>query len=127
MSADLALSTTARRGCVIVSVAGEVDLGTATQLSEHTVAAMQERGPNMVLDLSAVTFMDSTGLKVLLACQRRTRLAGGELGLSGPAHSVGRVLSVTGLDQVFVIRDTVDETVDALAGTIAGDAHAVAD
>ncbi|MDQ1620343.1 MAG: anti-sigma factor antagonist [Actinomycetota bacterium] len=115
MSADLLLSMTAREGCAVVTVGGEVDLGTANQLSDYAVTALQDSGPSLVIDLAGVTFMDSTGLKVLLACHRRVLLGGGGLGLVAPTRPVLRVLSITGLDQTFPIYPTVDETITALS------------
>lgn len=140
MSGDLDLSTSAREGCAVVRVAGEVDLGTASQLDDYVTGAMQESGPHLILDLSAVSFMDSTGLKVMLACHRRARLGGGALGLSGPSTTVRRLLTLTGLDQTFIIGETVDEVATALTagagfheapvsqpGTPSTDAPAIAD
>ncbi|MGZ4610243.1 MAG: STAS domain-containing protein [Actinomycetes bacterium] len=115
MSGDLTLSTTAQDGCAVVSVGGEVDLGTATQLGDYAANALQEAGPSLVLDLTDVAFMDSTGLKVLLACHRRAQLAGGALGLAAPTRAVRRVLTVTGLDATFLVRDTVAQAVEAVA------------
>ena len=46
-------------------------------------AALQDVSPHVVLDLTGVTFMDSTGLKVLLSIQRRADLAGGSFALAG--------------------------------------------
>ena len=58
-----------------MTVGGEVDLETASQLGDHALAALREVSPHLVLDLTGVTFMDSTGLKVLLSVQRRAELA----------------------------------------------------
>jgi anti-anti-sigma factor len=126
MSGDLVLSTTPRGGCAVVAVSGEVDLDTAGQLSDYAVAAMHDAGPSIVLDLSGVSFMDSTGLKVLLAVRRRAELAGGRLGLAAPTRPVRRVLHVTGLDQTFLVGDTVDAVLAAFAKP-AGGAAAVAE
>ena len=84
---DLDLSTTSEGSCAVVRVDGEIDLDNASDLSEVALAAMQEIGPSLVLDLSGVTFMDSTGLKVLLAVHKRAELAGGRLVLAGPTRS----------------------------------------
>lgn len=113
---DLHLSTASRGRCAVVSVSGEIDLETASQLSEHALSATRERSPHLVLDLSRVTFMDSTGLQVLIAIKRRAELAGGSLTLVGVARAVMKVLTVTGLSETFTIVDTVEQATGERTG-----------
>jgi anti-anti-sigma factor len=115
MSPQLSLTTSAHDCAVVVSVGGEVDLGTAGELSDYLVDAMRQAGPHLVLDLGDVSFMDSTGLKVLLATHKRVQLLGGHLALAAPGRSVRKVLAVTGLDQTFLVTDTVDEALAKVA------------
>ena len=61
---DLVLSTRQVDDLAIVSVGGEVDLETASQLGDHALDALRDVSPHVLLDLTDVTFMDSTGLKV---------------------------------------------------------------
>jgi anti-sigma B factor antagonist len=68
----------------------------------------------IVLDLSQLTFIDSTGLGVLVGAQRRARETGGEVRLAGAAPGVQRVLEVTGLDTVFGVFPSVDDARAAL-------------
>jgi anti-anti-sigma factor len=118
---DLDLSTERLGDRAVVSVGGEVDLETASRLGAHTLDAMREVSPHLVLDLSGVTFMDSTGLKVLLSLHRRAEAAGGTLAIAGASRSVRKVLSLTGLDQAFSVYDTVADATrgegPATAGT----------
>lgn len=114
---DLDLSTRPSGDRAVVTVAGEVDLETAAQLGDHALAAVRNVSPHLVLDLSGVTFMDSTGLKVLLSIQRRTEVAQGSLAVVGTARSVRRILTLTGLDQTFALYDTLDEVPEPPAVT----------
>ena len=116
MAEELDLSTTIQGSCAVVSVVGEIDLGTAGRLSEAAVAAVQQIGPNLVLDLSGVTFMDSTGLKVLLAVHKRAELSGGRLVLAGPTRSVDRIVKITGFDQTFAVCDDVESAIATCRG-----------
>jgi anti-sigma B factor antagonist len=116
MSGELDLSTTSQGLCAVVRVEGEIDLDSAGELSEAALAAMQEIGPSLVLDLSGVTFMDSTGLKVLLAVHKRAELAGGRLVLAAPTRSVNRVVSITGFDQTFAVCEDVESALAVLVG-----------
>ena len=106
---DLVLSTRQVDDLAIVSVGGEVDLETASQLGDHALDALLDVSPHVLLDLTDVTFMDSTGLKVLLSIQRRADLAGGSFAVAGASRSVRKILTLTGLDQTFTIHETVAE------------------
>ena len=106
---DLDLSTRELGNRAVVQVAGEVDLETASRLGDHALDALREVSPHVVLDLGGVTFMDSTGLKVLLTISRRAELAGGSFAIAGASRTVRRILSLTGLDQTFALHDTLDD------------------
>jgi anti-sigma B factor antagonist len=106
---NLDLSTRAHGDRVVVRVGGEVDLETASQLGDHAAVALLEVSPHLVLDLSEVTFMDSTRLKVLLTVQRRAGLAGGSFAVTGATRPVLRLLSLTGLDATIPLYATLDD------------------
>ncbi len=105
---DLEVSTRRVGERVVVAVAGEVDLETASQMGDAALAAAQD-SPHLVLDLAGVTFLDSTGLKVLLAVQRRAQLASGSLVLAGAPRPVLRILTLTGLEDAFTFYDSVGD------------------
>lgn len=109
---DLDLSTRRLGDRAVVSVSGEVDLETASQLGEHALEAVRTVSPRIVLDLAGVTFMDSTGLKVLVSVDRRAQLAGGSVVLVGAAPAVLRILTLTGLDQVFTLQGSLEDLGD---------------
>jgi anti-sigma B factor antagonist len=88
---------------VIVRLTGEIDLSTAQAVRDAALRAMRQHGGPLHIDLSGVTFMDSTGLEVLLSTRRRATLSGGQLQLIDPTHAVLRVLEVTGVDRLFQI------------------------
>ncbi|HWH15951.1 MAG TPA: STAS domain-containing protein [Miltoncostaeaceae bacterium] len=85
---------------VLVLVAGEVDLATAPAVAEaaHRGAAEANGDSPLVLDLSAVDYMDSSGLRMLN--ELRTGF-GDRLALHRPSHAVVRVLEVTGMAAHF--------------------------
>jgi anti-sigma B factor antagonist len=93
----------------IVEAKGEVDLYTAPRLKEQLVQLVGGGRPRIAVDLQGVEFLDSTGLGVLIGGLKRAREAGGDLVLAGPRDPVRKVLSITGLDRVFSIHDSVDE------------------
>jgi anti-anti-sigma factor len=113
---DLELSTAPVADRAVVTVIGEVDLESASQLGDHALEALRDVSPNVALDLSGVTFMDSTGLKVLLSIQRRADLASGSFAIAGATRPVLKILALTGLDQTFAIYESLDELLAAPPG-----------
>ena len=94
-----------------MTVAGEVDLATAHQC--HGVLddlSTQASIHHLIIDLSDCTFIDSTGLSLLVAAQRQVT---SRLAVVAPHSQVRRTLTVAGLDTVFVVHMT---TAEALAG-----------
>ena len=73
---------------------------------------LEQPNYDFVLDLSAVTFLDSTGLGVLITGLKRCRSAEGDLVLVTAQPNVLKVLEITGLNDVFQVHDSVE---DALA------------
>jgi anti-anti-sigma factor len=88
----------------LVTVSGEIDLATAPQVAE---ALAQAANGTVRVDISAVTFLDSSGLQALVAGHRYITRTGGRLILCGPLDPiVHRTLELTGLDGVFEIQNT---------------------
>jgi len=89
-------------GRVTLRVTGEIDMSTAPSVHEAAVGAIRHH-PTLDIDLSAVTFMDSSGLHMLLATKQLAERRGGHVRLLHPTPSVMRVLEVTGVDGMFEI------------------------
>jgi anti-anti-sigma factor len=81
-------------------VRGEVDLATAAQLRDAVLRHLSAAS-SLRLDLSGVTFMDSSGLHVLIASQRRAALLGNPLVIARASPAVERLLQVTGTTALF--------------------------
>lgn len=81
----------------IVALEGEIDLSTAPD-AERRITEAEESGPvGIVVDLRDVTFMDSSGLRVLLIAHRRAQENGRRFALTKGSEAVDRLLDVTGL------------------------------
>ncbi len=89
----------------VVRVSGEVDIQTSPVLDGHLQRILDEGHASMVVDLSQVTFLDSTGLSVLINALKRCQGAGGQMRLDSPQPHVRRVFEVTGLSDVFDVAD----------------------
>jgi anti-sigma B factor antagonist len=101
-------------GRLVVAVVGEIDLYTAPDLRLALAGAVDSGDTQIVVDLSETAFVDSTGLGVLLGIGRRLRDAGGALAIVNVDVGIAKTFEVTGLDQIFAIRATRDEALDAL-------------
>jgi anti-sigma B factor antagonist len=104
----------------VMAIAGEVDLATAPRLKEVLVQVI-DQAKTVILDLSGATYMDSTGLGVLIGSLKHAREVGGDVKLAGLVPKVRRVFSITGVDKVFEIYSTVEQamTGDQAEGGIA--------
>jgi|SRR5579871_1275757 len=85
-----------------LAISGEVDIASAPGLRDQL---QRLNARNVVVDLSGVTFIDSTGLGVLVAALKRAREAGGQLTLRAPTRSTRKVLDITGLSQLVTIEE----------------------
>ena len=111
----LSVSSDNHGDVVVVQVAGDVDATTAGLLREALTAPMAEGKTRFIADLSAVDFMDSTGLGVLVGRLKAARQLGGTLHCVVTTDRNRRIFSATGLERVLVLHETLDEALDALA------------
>ena len=106
--------TTSRQGDVtVVTVAGEVDVYTAAQLRAALDEEVAADHVHLVVDLDEVTFLDSTGLGVLVGRLKLVRNQSGWLRLVCSNERILRVFRITGLDKVFGIHASLDEALAA--------------
>jgi anti-sigma B factor antagonist len=109
-------STELRGTTTIVHVSGEVDIASAPALAAHVDRALAPQPSLLIVDLSAVTMLDSSGLGVLIGVLKglETDTKATQLRLIIGEPQVLKVFSITGLDGVFSIFPSLDE---ALAAT----------
>src|ERR1700754_2183352 len=96
--APFAVETEAAGDALVVRVRGELDLATAPALEDVVLPALRDGG-RVVLDLRVLEFMDSTGVRVIVAAHLAAGESGGSLALvrTDPEGPVGRVLEISGL------------------------------
>lgn len=109
MIIDIRVETRVTGDWAILDVEGEVDVFTAPKLREQIIGLLTAGKDRIVVDLSKVGFMDSTGLGVLVGGLKRVKERDGILSLAGAQGTVLRVLNVTGLNSVFPLHKTVEE------------------
>jgi anti-sigma B factor antagonist len=105
--------TRSRPGSAVLEVQGEVDTLTAPQFSAAVDELMNDRDNTLVVDLSGVTFLASSGLAVLIQAAHRAEERGARLRLVVATRAVQRPLEITGTDQLFDMHaDVRDATAD---------------
>jgi anti-sigma B factor antagonist len=94
--------------CTIVQICGELDVSTAPELRERLLAVLNRRTlSRLILDLSKLEFMDSSGMAVVVNTERRARLLGRTVVLVAPQRPVSRVLQICGVDRFLPIFDDI--------------------
>ncbi len=96
-------------GDMIVRVAGDVNSQVSSQFQDEMQDLMDEKPTRVVVDLSAVVYLDSSGLASLVKVLGRSKKDKIALVLASPNKMIRGVFEVTRLDSVFDLRDTVDE------------------
>lgn len=109
---DVQLSTEDVGTRTVVRVDGEIDVVSADRLRERVSLLVSDGRTDLVVDLSGVGFMDSTGLGVLVGTLKRVRTAGGRLVLVVGSERLLKVFRITGLQQVFTIHPTLAEALE---------------
>ncbi|GAA1763030.1 STAS domain-containing protein [Streptomonospora sp. PA3] len=110
----LGLSTRVDNHSVIVSVEGDLDIATADDLHEHVLSAIDKHGPWLILDLTGLEFMDSSGLNVVINAYRAVKEHGGSLALAAPNERVTKVVRLVGLHRQVPVHNSVSAAVNAM-------------
>ena len=98
-------------GVPVLAVRGEIDVATAPQLRERLLGLAGRDRVVVIVDLTDVSFVDSTALGVLVSGAKRLRKGGGDLRLVVTEPHIAKVLAITGLTEVFQIYATAGEAV----------------
>ena len=103
---------------LIVKIEGDLDLNTAPAFREavEEKLAYYENLKNIVVDFSEVTFLDSSGLGVLLGRFKHITQIGGKMGLVGVKSQLIKVLELSGILRIMELFDTKDEAIQRLEG-----------
>jgi anti-sigma B factor antagonist len=92
---------------VEVKVSGEIDAYTAPQLREKLFPISEKEGVEIVVDLSDVSYMDSTGLGVFVGVFKKVRSNNGKFQLIGLSDRLKRLFEITGLADIIDINSKI--------------------
>ena len=104
---QLAIDTQQRNGAVHLVLAGELDIA-STEGLEQQLETLEGEAPVLILDLRKVEFIDSTGIRALIAADERARSTGRRFVVVRGSEAVNRLFSVTQLDERLEIVDDPD-------------------
>ena len=101
------------QGPNILPLEGEIDLHVSSEVAESLRTMIAKKPKQVVVDLTKVTYLDSSGLAVLINAMQDVNKYGGKLTLSGITQNVRSILEMARLDQFFLIDPRDDELLAA--------------
>jgi anti-sigma B factor antagonist len=122
----LELSSQRLDGAVVVAATGDLDIVTSPQLDSCLTDARRQ-AQTVILDLSAVDFMDTSSLAVIVGHWKKLAARGGQLALAGARYRYTKTLWITGLADRLPMFETVAEAVTACTAASPGQSAGPAD
>lgn len=110
---DLSLSASSTGAQTVLAVRGEVDVHSAPVLRDRLAEILDSGQQSVVVDLSSLSFLDSTGLGALVETRNHAQRTGAVLRLVCNSDRMLKLFRITGLDTVFAIYPTAGEAMAA--------------
>jgi anti-anti-sigma factor len=107
------ISSQRRDGFAVVAVSGELDIVTSRRFDEFLAEVRGGGDDHIIIDLSAVDFMDTGSLAVIVGHWKQVTAAGGTLALAGARYRYTKTLWITGLADRLPLYESVDAAVAA--------------
>ena len=96
----------------VIPLEGEIDLHVSPRIANTLNAALKEQPRNLIVDLSRVSYIDSSGLAVLIEAMQNAERYGGKFALAALQENVKPIFEIARLDQVFRIFPDVQSASD---------------
>ena len=101
-----------KQGASVVTFTGEVDLESSPAAREVLLKCLESTS-KLIVDLSEVTYIDSSGVASLVEALQAAKKNGSQFALAAVSEPTRRVLELARLDKVFTLYDAVDEALNA--------------
>ncbi|MFF4836119.1 STAS domain-containing protein [Streptomyces sp. NPDC001315] len=108
--------TVVREDIAQVAVVGHLDLDTATEFQHHLANQLHHGRRHFLLDLSAVPFMDSSGMNIVVRVYQEARDVSGSVHIISPTPAVRRILDLTGVSITVPVSESVDDALALVEG-----------
>ncbi len=101
---------------LIIGLAGEIDHHSCVQIREEVDRAYQRtRARDLVFNFNQVSFMDSSGIGMIMGRYRNVVISGGAIAAYNVSKEVGRILDMAGIDKLMKVYSTRQDALDAVA------------
>ena len=104
---DFSVTVSSHGRWEVLTVTGEIDMATAPRFRQRLLGVISAGVQNVVIDLSGVDFIDSTGLGVLMGAAKRVRSTGGDIRLVMSGSRLAELIELTRLDRVLDVFDSI--------------------
>lgn len=101
-------------GLAIVRLEGRLDITQSDDFENRVIAALDQNPRDLLVNLSGVTYMSSSGIRALLAIFRHARAIERNMYVCDPSPAVKKILDVVDIDQIFQIYDREEKALEAL-------------
>ncbi|GLU47550.1 anti-sigma factor antagonist [Nocardiopsis ansamitocini] len=99
---------------IVIALAGEIDIATEDDFRATVLqAAVDSPNSRVVLDCAQLTFIDSSGLRVLIQCHKAGKEHGSRLFVAAPSERIAQILRVTAIDTRIPVHPTADDALSA--------------
>lgn len=109
------ITTSLKDDILICSITGEIDINTSPEVKKAFDKVTRDKHKKVVIDLSVVGYIDSSGLATLVEILKNFRNYGGKLKLSNLSGKVKSLFEITKLEKLFDITDKLEEALAAFA------------
>ena len=110
----MAVKTESKNGLMVCRVEGEIDINCSPDLKKTFDKLLSQKAPKIVIELSRVTYVDSSGLATLVGILKNMRSYGGKMRLAGMSPKVKSLFEITKLDKLFEIMANEEEAIAGL-------------
>ncbi|MER6752439.1 STAS domain-containing protein [Streptomyces fungicidicus] len=107
--------TLPREDVALLTVEGYLDVDTATEFQHHLANQLHHGRRHFLLDLSAVPFMDSSGMNIILRVYQEARDLPGSVHIISPTPAVRRILDLTGVSITVPVSESAEEALERVA------------
>jgi anti-anti-sigma factor len=108
------VETSRSGGVMIIAISGRVDSTTAPKLQTIVEGVIKESARRMAFDLSAMDFISSAGLRILLMAVKQMKTLNGQVAFAGPTPGVMSLLKMSGFLSLMVVKPSLAEAVAAV-------------
>jgi len=111
----LQIKTRTQANTVIIELAGEIDLDSSPEVRKTILNETQRKHPRLIIDLTGVSYMDSSGIATLVEGLQYANQYQGQFLIAGIGPGVREVFELSRLDKVFKIYENINQALEQIA------------